>query len=394
MLLVPDETDCKRRVAGHTLNYHHRKPFIPPPAALPQFPLPSDASDGPEGLFDVQDPLDSAATAQRPALTSAGARRLVRRRKIIAADSTEEVQVEDILLEAYAEDPPPPPSRSRAPAAPPLPPSASIASAIAAVVPPPPAQSAAVDALLRASDPMFAPYPPQGQGYAPGYAHAQVYPQATGYAADETPSVSPMMLASAAPVVQAARPVVGTGSRTRRMHRGVVLALWSVVIMVVGVAAGAAIVMGVRNGTYARVRDTAKSAAARASTKSTAPAEAAAAAAPPPAAAPAPPPVVAPVIAPAPVVAPAVAPARAPAPAAMPTVSVDSLPKQTIPADSTLVTFPDYAKGHRVFFDGRVIAVADGSPTKLKCGRHMIKIGSARKPRVTDLACGHEVTLP
>jgi hypothetical protein len=46
-----------------------------------------------------------------------------------------------------------------------------------------------------------------------------------------------------------------------------------------------------------------------------------------------------------------------------------------------------------VFVDGRVIAVADGSPTKIKCGRHMIKIGSARKPRVIDLACGREVVI-
>lgn len=78
----------------------------------------------------------------------------------------------------------------------------------------------------------------------------------------------------------------------------------------------------------------------------------------------------------------------------MPTVSVDALPKPAVAADSTLVTFPAYARGHRVFVDGRVIAVADGAPTKIKCGRHMIKIGSARRPRVTDLACGREVTLP
>ena len=382
MLLVHDATDCKRRVAGHTLSYNHRKPYISVPRALPQFALlsdrPSDGEHDPHVPHDAgADPFDSAATAQRPALSAAGARRVVRRRKI-AADSTEEVQVEDILLVAYAEDAPP----SRAPVAPALPPIASIASiasAIAAVAPPPLAQSAAVDALLRASDPMVAPYPPQGQGYA-------------NYAADEPPSVSPMMLANTMAPLQAARPVVGTGSRSRRMHRGVVLAVWSVVIMVVGVAFGAAMGMGVHNGAYARIRDTAKSAAARASTKHTAPAEAAAAAAPPPPAAPAAPPVVA--ATPAPVVAPAPAAAHAPAPAAMPTVSVDSLPGQAVPADSTLVTFPDYAKGHRVFVDGRVIAVADGSPTKLKCGRHVVKIGSARKPRVADLACGREVTLP
>lgn len=309
---------------------------------------------------------------------------MVRRKP--AADSTEEVQVEDILLEAYAEDPPPPPS----PRVPPLPARVSIAAAIASVVPPPPAQSAAVDALLRASDPAFAPFgpygqqgphpgphAPQGQGYVPPRYGAQRYGSMPSMHDYETPSVSPMMLATTAPP---ARPVLAA----RKTHRALVAGVWTLVLLVVGVAAGAAVVLGLRSGTYARLRESAKS-AARAGTKHDAPVAAspvAAASAVAPAAAPVPPRE--------PVVAAAPAPA---APAAVPTMSVDALPKPPIPADSSLVTLPAYAQGHRVFVDGRVIAVADGAPTKIKCGRHMIKIGSARKARVIDLACGREVVI-
>ena len=82
--------------------------------------------------MDGADLLDSAATSQLPAVTAStlrprSTRKIVRRK--LAADSTEEVQVEDILLEAYAEDPPPPMSRrERLPS---VPASASIAAAIA-----------------------------------------------------------------------------------------------------------------------------------------------------------------------------------------------------------------------------------------------------------------------
>jgi len=76
----------------------------------------------------------------------------------------------------------------------------------------------------------------------------------------------------------------------------------------------------------------------------------------------------------------------------MPSISVNALPPQVIAADSSLVTFPSSAQGHRVFFDGRPMAVTP-APMTLRCGRHMIRIGSSGKPRVTDLACGQPVTL-
>jgi hypothetical protein len=356
-------------------------PYIPPPPALPRFALPHEGRDGGAEV----DPLDVASTSQRPTIRPGSRPASVRVRKKIAADQTEEVQLEDILLEVYAEEPPPPMTR-RSPGVDPRtgPPRvearlaesgeahASIAMAIASIVPPAPAQSAAVDALLRASDPSFAPY-----GFVPRSGH---YATASDY---ETPSVSPMMLATAAPP---ARPVL-RDARAGRPNRGLAIAIWATVIMVVGVAAGAAMVMAVRNGTYARLRDSAKTAAARATSKHDAPIVAAASAAPVDVPAAAPP---ATVVAPPPqaLVAPPVA-----APAPVPTVSIDSLPKPAIAADASLVTFPAYAQGHRVFLDGRVLPVVEGTPTKIKCGRHMLKIGSARKPRVVDFACGREVIV-
>ena len=83
----------------------------------------------------------------------------------------------------------------------------------------------------------------------------------------------------------------------------------------------------------------------------------------------------------------------APAAPPVPTVSVDALPKEPIPADVAMVTFPAYAHGHRVFIDGRIVPIAEGAPTKIRCGRHMVKIGTARKARVLDLACGRDVVI-
>ena len=356
------------------MNYHQRNPSIPLPPALPRFSLPQESRE-------AGDDFDVVATAQRPTIRPGRASTAsVRVRKAVSADATAEVQVEDILLEIYAEDPPPPMTR-RSPGVEPrgvdprfesAEARDSIAMAIASIVPPGPAQSAAVDALLRASDPAYAPYAPYAAG-----------------ADYETPSVGPMMLATAPPP---ARPVIHAtrDARAARSSRGLAIAIGALVITVVGVAAGAGVVLGARSGTYARLRDGAKSMAARATSKHDAPVAAATVAST--AELPAAPStgtarVVAPVT-PVTLVTPV-----APAPASVPTVSVDSLPKPAIAANESLVTFPAYAEGHRVFLDGRVLPVDPGTPTTIKCGRHMLKIGSARRARVLDFACGREVIV-
>jgi hypothetical protein len=357
----PARRSAHKVAHGRTLNHQLRKPYIPLPPALPRFSLPHESRE-------AGDDLDVEATAQRPTIRPGRASTAsVRVRKKISADATAEVQLEDILLEVYAEDPPPPMTR-RSPGVDPRVESAeardSIAMAIASIVPPGPAQSAAVDALLRASDPAFTP------------------PRADY----ETPSFGPMMLATAAPP---ARPVI-RDARAARSSRGLAIAIWAIVITVVGVAAGAAMVLGARNGTFARMRDGAKSMAARATSKHEAPVAVTAASTPARVASTPEVPVAPPSTA---VVAPASAVSPAPAPSSVPTVSIDSLPKPAIANNESLVTFPAYAQGHRVFLDGRVLPVASGTPTTIKCGRHMLKIGSARRPRVLDFACGREVIV-
>ena len=362
---------------GRTLAHNHRNPQIPLPPGLPRFSLHDErASD----TSDELDSLDVASTAQRPTVRPGRAPHV---RKKIAADATAEVQVEDILLEVYAEEPPPPLTRrspgtsARAPSHAALDALSesgeardSIAMAIASIVPPRPAQSAAVDALLRASDPAFAPFS--------GHMHAYGARAQTPSAEYETPSVGPMMMATTPPPAPA----------IRAKRRGAGLAIWASAITLLAVVAGGVMMIALRDDTYAhsyarlyaRLRDSAKT-ALHSSPKHDAPAAAAATAAP----APAP-------IATVATVATVTSPAAA-VPSAVPTISVDALPKPAVAADSSLVTFPPYAEGHRVFLDGRVLPVVMGRPTAIKCGRHMLKIGSTRRARVVDFACGREVIV-
>jgi hypothetical protein len=64
-----------------------------------------------------------------------------------------------------------------------------------------------------------------------------------------------------------------------------------------------------------------------------------------------------------------------------------------IDSSSTLVTFPPYATGHRIFVDGVLLNVDVSAPVKLKCGRHVIRIGTAGRVRGVNLQCGSELTL-
>ena len=362
--------------SGPTLNHNTSKPLIPPPPALPRFELPL------EGIFDsADDPLDVAVTTQRPTLDATRALRVLRPgpriRPKVEVDATSEVQVEDILLEVYAEEPPPPTRRS----------------------------------LLRASDPAFLPFgghaaarpvTPFG-GFSPP-APLPVVPVHTAYSAyaaygrpiehdDESPSVAPVAFPSAhmplvaqGPAPQPYHAVHAAPPPPKRARRGAAIAIGSVVLVAVGLGTGLGVTVGLRNGALAELRDRAKALTShgespKAAAAATAPID------PPPSQV---------VVAPAPITPPtlAVAPGGAPAaqPAATPTISVNALPAQVIAPDAALVTFPPSAQGHRVFFDGRPMAVTP-EPMTLRCGRHMVRIGSSGRPRVTDLACGVPVTL-
>jgi hypothetical protein len=339
------------------LNHTHRTPNLSPEhrasageASLPRFALPDERSreDAPsaEAWAPEEDSFDSAATSQLPAITGQpSSRRIVRRKP--AADATSEVQVEDILLEVYAEEPPPP--RRAVESA-----QASIAMAIASVVPSAPSPSTAYGQVPIAPQ-------PNSWGSIPAVAVHRTD-------LETTPSLAPMMALSypppAPPFVPSARP-----------NRALVVAIGAAVVFVAGVGVVCA---GVRDGGYAHLLASAKAATMRASAKPAAPSVAPAAELAPAVLAPPPQAVVAPA-----------APTRAP----VPTISVDALPKSPVPPDMALVTLPAYAHGHRIFVDGRLIAVTDDVPTKIKCGRHTIKIGAARKARAIDLACGTEVIL-
>ena len=430
-MLPPCFSEAMRHTAAEfssrpTLNHNTPKPLIPPPPALPRFELPLD------GIFDsADDPLDVAVTTQRPTLDAARALRILRPGPRIPpqVDATSEVQVEDILLEVYAEERPPPTRRSSGPlstagAAPLLPAHVSIANAIVSALPASagggmhaPADSAAVDALLRASDPAFLPLggyvaqrpvtpfggfaatpPPVAAAAVPTPYSAYAYgAPVEHYSPDqESPSVAPVAFPSAhmpvashgpAPQQYHAAQVAPSARAEKRAGRGAAIAIWSIVLVAVGLGSGLGVTVGIRNGTFAELRDRAKALTSQGES----PTAAAAATAPiaPPASQPSQPSqpsqaVVAPAL--------TIAPPSAPTPSVTPTISVNALPAQVIAPSSALVTFPPSAQGHRVFFDGRPMAVTR-EPMTLRCGRHMIRIGSSGKARVTDLACGVPVTL-
>lgn len=204
-----------------------------------------------------------------------------------------------------------------------------------------------VDELLRASD------PPPVPSIAP--LAVAIGPAATPAAAFVPP-----------PAEVAPRPAPAA----KRSSHGALVAL---ALFVSGVAVTAAIVFLVPASTFARAKASARALVDRAPAPP-----------PPPAkvepASPAPPP-------------PAVV--TAPAPAVVdsaPVVPVDALPKPIVPANTTLVTLPPSAVGHRVYVDD--VVLPDGaSPAKMKCGKRTIRIGSQGKPREVDLPCGRDYVL-
>jgi hypothetical protein len=71
----------------------------------------------------------------------------------------------------------------------------------------------------------------------------------------------------------------------------------------------------------------------------------------------------------------------------------DAKPNVKASGVQTVVVLPRSSAGHRIFVDGHVVG-SGPEPVTVKCGRHAVKIGSAGKPRIKDLPCGGEITLP
>jgi hypothetical protein len=67
----------------------------------------------------------------------------------------------------------------------------------------------------------------------------------------------------------------------------------------------------------------------------------------------------------------------------VPTVDVDALPR---PSTGTVIGAPD----HRLFIDGHV---APAWKALVKCGGHVVRVGSAGKPQAIDVPCGGEIEV-
>lgn len=76
-----------------------------------------------------------------------------------------------------------------------------------------------------------------------------------------------------------------------------------------------------------------------------------------------------------------------PPPTHVPLVSLDLRPP--VEPGMTYVTFPESARGHRVYVDGQLLSTG-AEPAKIKCGSHTIKIGAAGKAKSVDLPCGDD----
>lgn len=65
---------------------------------------------------------------------------------------------------------------------------------------------------------------------------------------------------------------------------------------------------------------------------------------------------------------------------------------EAIPPDVGELLMPAYAAQHRVYVDDRVVSEGT-APVRVKCGTHVLRIGSAGKDRHTTVPCGRSLQL-
>ena len=88
----------------------------------------------------------------------------------------------------------------------------------------------------------------------------------------------------------------------------------------------------------------------------------------------------------------------APIPRPAPSASAASTPSaaptaaSTPPADDGTISTPPSAAGHRVFVDGRYAGDSPG-PIKVRCGQHVVKVGSGGTPHSVDVPCGGDALV-
>ncbi|HEY8076618.1 MAG TPA: hypothetical protein VIF62_20980 [Labilithrix sp.] len=312
-----------------------RGPRVTPPRIRRTIPPPSESSL-PRFAIGADDSTEVQATAQRKSLRPYRAVSATWPSAGVSADSTADVALEDILLEAYVE--PPPTKRSPQPKVereekreeP-------FRVTFPSVPPPRPSEQARVDALLAR--------------------HVDIPVEV------EVPSIAPVALATPGDVrvFPLAPPVFVPQAPPQRGNGAAIVAALAALLVAGATGAGVALV------THPAWIAKAKSVVSIASKD--APIAAAPPQLPPPSTVVTAPP--------------------APAP---PAPSSDPPSQPTIAPSTTLVTFPPYATGHRIFFDGKLVAY-DGSPVALACGRHVLRIGMNGRVRNVSFACGEATTL-
>jgi hypothetical protein len=191
----------------------------------------------------------------------------------------------------------------------------------------------------------------------------------------ETPSVAPVALRRRMSTPGSFTPSQ-VGSRLPPHSGPSYAALWTILVVAISVLFGAVVLYMLPPGSLSRAKASARAFADRVASKKM--------------------PSAPPVVAPAPPALPSTDSPSSPSPSATstspPAIPVEDLPRPSVPPDMTLVSFPDYAQGHRIYVDGAILATGS-SPTKLRCGRRNIRIGSAGKARDLDLPCGRELIL-
>ncbi len=316
----------------------------------------------------MEDSSEVQATSQRKPLRPYRSVSEMRRR----ADSTADVAVEDILLEAYVE-PPPPTKRSPQSREKEQPKPEPFRVSFPSIPPPRPSEAARVDALLARHVEIPREVPPQAGR-----------PREAPSWEVEVPSIAPVALATHsttahAPVFPLAPPPMLVAPPQAKSSSGGAIVAALALVLVAGVT-GAGVALATHPAWMAKAKTLLpheKSEVRPVGDREARRAEGAAdgprgrestpvAAAPPPQLQP-----------PSTVV---TAPPPPPAPA------------PTIDPSTTLVTFPPYAEGHRIFFDGKLVPY-DGSPVALKCGHHVLRIGLAGRVRNVSFACGEATTL-
>jgi serine/threonine-protein kinase len=58
----------------------------------------------------------------------------------------------------------------------------------------------------------------------------------------------------------------------------------------------------------------------------------------------------------------------------------------------TVIKTEGAAPNRRIFFDEKVVGQTPETVT-VKCGSHVVKLGSSGKPQTIDLPCGAEITI-